>query len=623
MGVDLHLDNDQQIKPDQKGRPSLVGQTLPGNLHVLQRLGETSAGPLYRGEYAARYDEPSFEVSLVVLQWETYGRAAPRESGEPGFWRDRFYQSWIKHPNVLAIRGTGQVSGEDRFVATEPLAGDSLSKFLDGGVDLRFREAIDLFAQAAAGVEAVHDTGSFHGHLSPDCILVTRAEDGHHQLKLLPFELRAPSRPQSEARLPGTDVWLPYASPEGAAGLAMDERSDVYSLGVLLHYLLAGAPPYFAATRAGKVSEPVREVLLQALAPSPAKRFRTVGEFVSALAYAKPSLGRRLIASTWRRLAFAATQTLAVSRRALAFLARRTLAVSRRALAVSARAARGAFAATRRHARLTVVGLILALAIAGFWHFPSLLRHLIDTSRQQLVIAMRPRPAAESHPTPRAGARVLPAKTPEPGGRGLKARQPSDSSPQPVRRILPSRPTATGEAVVSPPPPLHLPAPSHLPAPPIESARVELGSSVLLSGDSVEDTPSVGRETATVQAVDGSDATRETSSDSPSESSRSTIASETFRDRAFQLALGDVQRLGIAIQVRAPRPGVLSLEVGPGLETVSSAPYTLGRLFSAFAAASLMNSDTVVELWRNGAKIGEVTSRGMQLTNSSTAPYER
>jgi hypothetical protein len=93
-----------------------------------------------------------------------------------------------------------------------------------------------------------------------------------------------------------------------------------------------------------------------------------------------------------------------------------------------------------------------------------------------------------------------------------------------------------------------------------------------------------------------------------------------LRDPAFQIALGDVQRLGIATQVREPRHGVLSLEVGPGLETVSSARYTLGRLFSAYAAASLMTTDTVIELWRDGAKIGEVTSRGMQLTNDSMVP---
>jgi hypothetical protein len=375
-------------------------------------------------------------------------------------------------------------------------------------------------------------------------------------------------------------------------------------LGVLLHYLLAGAPPYFAPTRAGKVSEPVREVLLQALAPSPAKRFRTVGEFVSALAYAKPSLGRQLGASTWRSLAFVVT---------------RTLAVSRRALALGAQAARGAFAATRRHARLAVVGLTLALVIAGLWHFRGLLRHLIDSSRQQFVIALRPRPAAESRPTPRAHPWKLPGKTAEPGGRRLPARQPSDSSTQPLRLSLSSRPAAPGEAAVSPPPALHLPAPSRLPAPPIESGRVELRSSALLSVDSLKDTPSVDRDTTTVQVVDRGDAKRETWSDRPS-ARRGTVDSVVLRDPAFQIALGDVQRLGIATQIREPRHGVLSLEVGPGLETVSSARYTLGRLFSAYAAASLMTTDTVIELWRDGAKIGEVTSRGMQLTNDSMVP---
>jgi serine/threonine protein kinase len=620
MGVDPGLENDQLINADQGGRASLTGQTLPGNLHVFQRLGETSAGPLYRAEYASRYGfEASLEVSLVVLQRGTHGGGPPRQIAEAGSWHDSFHSRWIAHPNILAMHGVGDISAGGRFVATEPLGGDSLSKVLEGG-GLPFRDAMDLFAQAAAGVEAIHDTGTFYGHLSPDSILVTRAEAGRRQLKLLPFDLRTPRPPRSDAPLPSTDIWMAYASPERVAGHAMDKRSDIYSLGALLHHLLAGVPPGFEPARAGTLSESVREVLLRALAPSPGNRFQTVREFVSALERAKPSLRRWLRVSSWRTFAVVATRTLAVGRRALALVASRTLAVSRRALALGAQAAQATFAATRRHARLAVAGLILGLAITGVWHFRALFRHLIHTSRQQLVLAMRPTPAAGSHPGAPARPRELRAKALETSVRKLKTRQQSDSSPQPLRRTGSSRPAANRETAVPTPPALHLPTPRSLPVAPIESGRLELRSSALLSVDSLENTPSGDRDAAIVRVNDV--AARERSRDRPSESGRSTINSEALRNRAFQLAVGDAQRLRIATQVGESRPGVLIVEVGPGLETVSSARYTLGRLFSAYAEASLMANDTVIELRRDGAKIGEVTSRGIQITNSPHGPYE-
>jgi len=414
---------------------------------------------------------------------------------------------------------------------------------------------------------------------------------------------------------------MAYASPEGVAGDAMDKRSDIYSLGALLHHLLAGAPPGFEPTRAGTLSESVREVLLRALAPSPVNRFQTVPEFVSALERAKPSLRHWFRVSSWRSFAVVATRTLAVGRRALALVASRTLAVSRRALALGAQAAQATFAATRRHARLAVAGLILGLAITGVWHFRALFRHLIHTSRQQLVLAMRPRPAAGSHPGAPARPRELRAIALETSVGKLKTRQQSDSSPQPLRRTGSSRPAANRETAVPNPLALHLPTPSSLPVAPIESGRLELRSSALLSVDSLENTASDDRDAAILQRVDDV-AARERSRDRPSESGRSTINSEALRNRAFQLAVGDAQRLRIATQVGESRPGVLIVEVGPGLETVSSARYTLGRLFSAYAEASLMANDTVIELRRDGAKIGEVTSRGIQITSSPQAPYE-
>jgi D-alanyl-D-alanine dipeptidase len=106
--------------------------------------------------------------------------------------------------------------------------------------------------------------------------------DGGTLLKLIRFtQESATGDPQFGAPVEG-DASAEYASPERLAGKT-DECSDVYSLGAVLHHLLTGVPPT-RASEGGPVPDDIRAVLTRALAPSPARRFQTVAEFVAALA---------------------------------------------------------------------------------------------------------------------------------------------------------------------------------------------------------------------------------------------------------------------------------------------------------------------------------------------------
>ena len=95
---------------------------------------------------------------------------------------------------------------------------------------------------------------------------------------------------------------------------------------------------------------------------------------------------------------------------------------------------------------------------------------------------------------------------------------------------------------------------------------------------------------------------------------------ELLQHKEFRLVFDDVQRLGVALDFREPRWGLLKLTVGPGFGTVSSAGFNLERLYRAYRAASYFNRDVVVELWKNGAKIGEVTDDGVLVGPEFSVP---
>jgi zinc D-Ala-D-Ala dipeptidase len=253
-------------------KSTLVGRTLRDGIRVRERLGDTPVGELYSAEYASGVEvvvlllgsAATFPVALAVL-------------------RQRIRQAiQIHHPNVAAIHDLGETHDGLVYVVAECLTGESLSETLARRGDLPEGEALDLCLQAAAGLQAAHAAGWVHGNLSPETIVLTPTGGGT-LLKLIRFAQESFSGHRvSDPPVEG-DRSADYASPERLAGRKTDERSDVYSLGAVLHHLLTGAPPT-RASEGDRVPDDIRAVLTRALAPSPARRFQTVAEFVVALA---------------------------------------------------------------------------------------------------------------------------------------------------------------------------------------------------------------------------------------------------------------------------------------------------------------------------------------------------
>ncbi len=159
----------------------------------------------------------------------------------------------LRHPHIAALYDVGDEDGR-LFLATEQLAGGSLRALMEVNVReaLPLPTRLELLAQAADGLAAAHAAGFVHGAIKPESLwLEQRPGDGALTLKLTDLGV-AGVLPEEAFGVPA------YLSPELCRGQAIDGRSDIYSLGVVLYELLVGVPPFNVRTVEAAVEKHLR-----------------------------------------------------------------------------------------------------------------------------------------------------------------------------------------------------------------------------------------------------------------------------------------------------------------------------------------------------------------------------
>lgn len=230
-----------------------------GNYRIVQRLGRGGMGVVYEADDL----ESGRRVALKVL---SHSLDDPKARAR--FLREGRLAASINHPNSVYVFGTEEI-GKTPTISMELIRGGTLQQLVKARGPMPARQAVDAVLQVIDGLEAADRKGVLHRDIKPANCFV----DASGLIKIGDFGLSISTGPRDAHEVAnvtreGTFLGTPsFASPEQLRGDSLDTRSDVYSVGVTLFYLLTGEPPFagknmiqLLATVLDKPAPPVRSI---------------------------------------------------------------------------------------------------------------------------------------------------------------------------------------------------------------------------------------------------------------------------------------------------------------------------------------------------------------------------
>lgn len=272
----------------------MIGTTL-GHYRVLDKLGEGGMGEVYR----AHDTKLGRDVALKVLPASVSANRARLDR----FQREARALAALDHPNIVTIYSVEEAEGV-HFLTMELVRGRDLDTVRRQG-RLPLPQLLDVARQLVSALGAAHERGVVHRDVKPANVMVS--DDG--RVKVLDFGLAK----QIDSPLGADETMLqtesgvvmgtaPYMSPEQVQGQPLDPRSDLFSLGIVLHELATGERPFRGGNPAALSSAILRDdpppitrvdtslpdglaaIVLRCLKKDPRDRFQTAGDTAAALA---------------------------------------------------------------------------------------------------------------------------------------------------------------------------------------------------------------------------------------------------------------------------------------------------------------------------------------------------
>ena len=306
----------------------LIGTTL-GPYRILDVLGKGGMGVVYR----ALDDELQRQVALKFLHTEL----TSDKSRILRFKQEARAASALNHPNILTVFAIGEIDGR-HYISTELVEGETLRELMKSR-QLNLSQILSITSQISSALSSAHAAGIMHRDIKPENIMLR--PDGY--LKVLDFgiaKLIEPSISNSEvSTLINTEQGaivgtIQYMSPEQARGLAVDARTDIWSLGVVLFEMLVGHPPFEGKTKSDVMvaileheppalpnldagtSDAIQRIVTKALTKDREDRYQSAEELLTDLRQFEqsaasvylerpllPNVNRHLVAETARQRA--------------------------------------------------------------------------------------------------------------------------------------------------------------------------------------------------------------------------------------------------------------------------------------------------------------------------------
>jgi len=283
----------------------LIGVLVAERYRIIEQLGRGGMGVVYKAEHASI-------GKLMALKLLT-GELTRDADHVKRFRREALMASQLSHPNTVQVFDFGGGDGLT-YLAMEYLRGVDLSRVIEKAGTLGAVRTAKLMIQVCSSLIEAHEKDIIHRDLKPENIMLMVSETGDDVVKVLDFGLAKlkESRELAAVTMAGAILGTPYyMSPEQAQGEGVDQRSDVYALGALMHVCLTGFPVFDAPNPIGVLTKHLAEqpraiterfpelsipysfdqIFLRCLRKDPAERYRTARELQSALIAALEGLG--------------------------------------------------------------------------------------------------------------------------------------------------------------------------------------------------------------------------------------------------------------------------------------------------------------------------------------------
>src|ERR1700730_8083721 len=286
----------------------MIEQTI-SHYRITEKLGAGGMGVVYKAL------DTKLERTVALKFLPT--AVAISDADKSNLLREARAASALDHPNIGVIHGLEESGDQQLFIVMQYYDGETLAQVISRGI-IPVREALDLAIQIAAGLSAAHAHNVVHRDIKPSNIIITRA----NVAKIVDCGLARVVISISATQSISATGTLPYMAPEQILGESIDQRCDIWALGILIVQMITGSHPFLrpntAAMTFAILNQPpaaldivpaeLQPILYRALSKKPENRYPSSEEMLCDLKAARADILSRQVSAAEPTLSRAITQ---------------------------------------------------------------------------------------------------------------------------------------------------------------------------------------------------------------------------------------------------------------------------------------------------------------------------